>query len=139
MDSALHHALMVGGKFRPAVECMFATQVMYFNERMKAGEMRKVGILLKEALAHAEVASLMTAEATSERWSKAVMQRFELDNLHLSTRLSNGAQNQLEHAIQMLSAAGGKHRRTRPGRVNDGERELYHSFHGGSRARGRGA
>ena len=75
------------GGLRPAVHAAFASQVMYYHERYKAGEARDVNDKMRSALmerlrcAGAEVAS-----ETLMRWGERLKRRFDRDNLHLTSR-----------------------------------------------------
>ena len=46
-----HPKLLIGGRFRPAVEASFATLIMYWEERKKAKEMLQVQTDLEYAIA----------------------------------------------------------------------------------------
>jgi len=55
---------MVKGSLRPVVRASFASIVMYFKERLRAGEMRPVQIKMKEAVVKARVATAKNVEET---------------------------------------------------------------------------
>ena len=78
---------MVNGSLRPAVQAAFASLVMYFKERLAAGEMHPVQIKMKEAVVKAQAATYENVEHTWERWGAAVRRKFDVDNIGLTAKV----------------------------------------------------
>lgn len=99
----------IGGSLRKAVYAAFASQVMYFEERNTAGEMRSVAVKMKNAIASPKhgVCSVVDVEATIARWGRAVKAKFDVDNLHLTAKASHGAMAVFVQAIKDLAAQVG--------------------------------
>ena len=53
MDSASHPSFKVGGRLRPMVRTALASLLMYYSERVEAGEAREVRIRMKQVPYHA--------------------------------------------------------------------------------------
>ena len=82
---------------------MFAVQIMYYDERCLAGEMREVTIRQREAVCQAlrrlrcvcggrckcEM-SLSDAHRHLRDWSRLLLTRFRVDNLHLTHSTTAG-------------------------------------------------
>ena len=87
LDSSSPPQYMLNGSLRPVLQAAFASIVMYFKERMRAGEMRPVQIKMKEAVVRARVATAEDAEGTLERWGAAVRRKFDVDNIGLNAKV----------------------------------------------------
>jgi hypothetical protein len=84
---------MVMGSLRRAVQTAFATLVMYFQERLHAGEMRDVQIKMKQAVVYAGVATPANVEKTLEMWGVVVRRKFDIDNLVLTAKAGRCTQH----------------------------------------------
>jgi hypothetical protein len=78
---------MVKGPLRPVVQAAFASLVMYFEERLHAGEMRPVQIKLKDAAVKAQAACAANVETTLMMWGAAVRRKFDVENISLTAKV----------------------------------------------------
>ncbi|KAK3245472.1 hypothetical protein CYMTET_44962 [Cymbomonas tetramitiformis] len=88
LDNATNPAHWKGGELRPLLHAAFASGVMYFEERTKAGEMPRVQVVLMEAV-HSSGVEGGDARSTLIEWGNMIRAKFTIDNLHLT---SNGPQ-----------------------------------------------
>eukprot|EP00740_Mantoniella_antarctica_P023630 CAMPEP_0198702236 /NCGR_PEP_ID=MMETSP1468-20131203/388643_1 /TAXON_ID=1461545 /ORGANISM="Mantoniella sp, Strain CCMP1436" /LENGTH=732 /DNA_ID=CAMNT_0044460743 /DNA_START=2655 /DNA_END=4853 /DNA_ORIENTATION=+ len=103
-DSAANPKMHVGGGLRPAIEASFAMGVMYYPERMKAGEMGEVNRKLRDVVM--KVGKYGGAEAAHQalcRWAPHLQGQFNQDNLHLTSRDSLEG---MEAVVNGITAVG---------------------------------
>lgn len=102
-DTASPIMLLKGGAMRPAVHAAFATMIMYYGERQQAHEMRAVHKVLYTALAakkftghHGDQHQLLM------RWGQVIKERFDMDNLHLTSLADHDGAAQLAAGMKQL-------------------------------------
>jgi hypothetical protein len=79
--------LVRGGALRQLVLAALATQVMYYTERVKTQGMSDVLSRMREVVQHLNLApTLLDAHELLGRWSGMVKDRFDKDNLHMTSR-----------------------------------------------------
>ena len=94
--------LLQGGPCRKMIHATLATLVMYYQDRCKANEASTVLAQMRDS--YAKLASKTDDPHTIfVKWGAAIRKRFDLDNLHLTTRQAHGELEQLVGAIHTLS------------------------------------
>jgi len=104
-----------GGKLWDFVLWMFATQLMYYRERIdtlkigeKKGEMKAVLIKIEEVMAHKDGYDLgANTRATLLRWSDIISDKFRLDNLSIMEQQGHGQNTQMVTAMQSIAQTVG--------------------------------
>ena len=95
--------LVRGGALRPLVLAALATQVMYYTERVKAESMYDVHNKMRGVVMHLKLApTLLEAHDLLGRWSALVKERFNMDNLHMTTRASDTGYQPLVNEMRKL-------------------------------------
>lgn len=95
---------------RPAVEAAFASQVMYYEERVKEGECHDVSLRMQSVLVRLILASgLIAAHDTLCAWGKCLRAQFYRDNRGLVMKEKAGLSaqvtvilNKLQEEVKML-------------------------------------
>ena len=96
-------SLQVGGSLRPAVHAAFSSQVMYYEERVLAGECEDVARKLRNTLIARKLASAdQTAHDTLCRWGVLLREQFDRDNRHLTMQEKGGLSEQLPVILNKL-------------------------------------
>ena len=93
----------IGCPLRPMIHATFATLVMYYEERFKAGEMETVLRQMRDSY-NAMAAPTDDVHAVLIEWGKAVKAQFDVDNLHLTGRLDHGGSEQVVTSVKQLAA-----------------------------------
>jgi hypothetical protein len=114
IDSSSPPQLIMGGCLRPAVHAALATQIMYYEQRFDAGEMRVMQTRLRNVWSQyfrpgggtvaGDASSGMggLAHATLITWGVLIRNAFDLGNLHLTTRASADGSAQVVGAVTGL-------------------------------------
>jgi len=107
IDSASPSTFKASGALRPALEQAVATMIMYYDEREKAHEMSSV--LTRMRTVYVDVfldgrngRAPRDAHDVLVAWGCKIRTKFDLDNLHLTSRALAGDQERLVHAIMLL-------------------------------------
>ena len=109
LDNATPPMLWRNGSLRPMVEAAFASTIMYFDARKRAGEMTYVLGAMIDTLVELRLVE-GDAPSTLSRWGAAIKTQFDLDNLHLTARTTDSSSVQLVAALQGLGrTVGGLH------------------------------
>ena len=96
-------SLRVGGSLRPAVHAAFSSQVMYYEERVRAGECEDVARMLRNTLIARKLACAeQAAHDTLCRWGVLLREQFDRDNRHLNMREQGGLSEQLPVILNKL-------------------------------------
>ena len=85
IDGTSPPTLNVGGALRHAVSAALATSIMYYGERVAAGEMPTLHGKLRAVVLKYKVAEGNDAHGTLVRWGGLLRAQFDLDNLKLTT------------------------------------------------------
>lgn len=106
IDNSVAPVLHQGGKLRPALRCSFATLIMYYGQRLHAGEMNIVLFAMDSAYRTHAMPQLecMQGEAryTFLAWGEEIRSRFMVDNLHLNGKESgSGTERIVETVVQL--------------------------------------
>ena len=96
--------LQVGGRLRQAVRAAFASQVMYYEERVKARECSDVLKAMREVLVRVHLVGPdpTAAHGTLIRWGKLLRVRFDTVNMSLTMRETASQQEQTVLALTKL-------------------------------------
>ena len=106
LDSASPPKLWVGGELRPAMSACLATLIMYYGERVDAGEMTEVGRQLRDVIMRGHFAhDAASADETLRRWGRHVFNSFEKDNLHLLAKSTESGTDRVVHVVTQLNEA----------------------------------
>jgi len=106
VDSCSNPRLQAEGDLRPLLKAAFATQVMYYEERVANGESYLVCKLLEELVfKHKFFASENEAKAGLVKWGASIRQRFVSDNLPLTAKQEHGGFAQVISAVQQQGPA----------------------------------
>ena len=98
-------SLRTGGSLRPAVHAAFASQVMYYEERVRAGECDDVARKLRKLLVQRKLASAdQAAHDTLCRWGVLLRDQFDRDNRRLTMREQAGLSEQMAVILNKLEA-----------------------------------
>jgi hypothetical protein len=99
--------LHIGGPMRPMMHAMFATMIMYYHERFKAGEMTVVLQMMRDSYV-AMAAPSDNVHDVLIGWGDAIKVKFNVDNLHLTKRLEHDGSAQMVAAISGLAETMGR-------------------------------
>ena len=105
-------SLRKGERLRPAVEAAFASQVMYYEERVKEGECHDVSLRMQKVLVQLMLASgRPAAHDTLCMWGKLLRAQFDRDNRRLVMKEKAGLSaqvtvilNKLQEEVETLRA-----------------------------------
>ena len=95
--------LLLDGHMRPMVHAMFATLLMYYNERFKEHEMDKVSAAMRDAMAK-QLGSKVDVHQQILEWGAIILKRFISDNLHLTQRQGATDMSPLLSVLQNLNS-----------------------------------
>ena len=96
-------SLRVGGSFQPAVHAAFSSRVMYYEERVRAGECEDLARKLRNTLIACKLACAeQAAHDTLCRWGVLLREQFDRDNRHLTMREQGGLSEQLAVILNKL-------------------------------------
>lgn len=104
IDSASSPMLKKNGHLRPMVQAAFASLVLYFEERDKAGEAHAVRVQMCEALQAVGLTRDGAAPVVLRQWGVEIRRQFDIDNLALKVRSESPDLIQLVTALQQQLA-----------------------------------
>jgi GGDEF domain-containing protein len=104
LDDASPPAFRVGGTLYPLVRHAFATQLMYYPERVEAREMTIATTRLRGLYAAEYRCGHPAAHAMLVEWSGLIRGKFDRDNLHLTARQEATGSAQVVAAITGLGS-----------------------------------
>lgn len=104
LDSASPPCFHVGGKLRPAVRSMFATAIMYFQERKEAGELMVMRNKMRAVVQRSLCVGQGEAEAQILRWGASIKLKFKADNLRLTLQTAACDMTPVTAAVAELSS-----------------------------------
>jgi hypothetical protein len=122
LDSATPPMLHRNGDLRPAVHAAFATMIMYYNERTRAGEMREVHIKLHTSLR--KFGSDIDLPAMIISWGSLIRNQFRSDNIRLTSWQEHESGDQMATAITQLSQTLLSYKASMEQRLHSVENEL---------------
>jgi hypothetical protein len=79
--------LLIGGELRPMMRAIMATLLMYYEQRCLAEEMNTVSKAMRAAYKASIAAPYEDPHAKLIEWGTHIKARFDVDNLHLTSRL----------------------------------------------------
>lgn len=100
LDSASPPTILQGGRLRQALEAAFATAIMYYPERIAAGEMEMVQAQLRSSVISIPGVTLMNVTPTLINWAALIKAQFNQDNLGLTTRQGHPEVDKLVAVVQ---------------------------------------
>ncbi|KAJ1448010.1 hypothetical protein M885DRAFT_623834, partial [Pelagophyceae sp. CCMP2097] len=104
LDDAIPPAFRVGGTLYPLVRHAFATQLMYYPERVEAREMTIATTRLRGLYAAEYRCGHPAAHAMLVEWSGLIRGKFDRDNLHFTARQEATGSAQVVAAITGLGS-----------------------------------
>ena len=103
-DDSTLKKLRIGGELRPLMHVTLATMIMYYEERFEAKEMHQVLGFMRDAY-FAIAAPGANSHFKLIEWARAIRFQFDVDNLHLTSRLGAHGLDQMIHNIKQLASA----------------------------------
>jgi hypothetical protein len=97
--------LLVGGDLRPLMHATLATMLMYYHERFLAQEMHSVLTCMRAAFSATIGAPGEDAHAKLVEWGVAIKTRFDVDNLHLTSKEGSSGNEKVVQAVKQLGSA----------------------------------
>ena len=96
-DHGTPPALKVGGALRPAIHVVFATMIMYYVERREEKLAVNVTRSIERAVHAIPLVGYVTLDVVQRLtfWSTKIKEKFDRDNLHLTTRQSDDGWKQV--------------------------------------------
>ena len=104
--------LLQGGTVRSAVKAAFASLLMYYEERLNAGEMRDVNFRIRSVITEEYVCSGAATNSGAHdlivNWGKTIRSQFQADNLRLTSRPTDSGSDKVAQAISDMAKSLGQ-------------------------------
>ena len=107
-DSESPPTFLSRGSLRPMVEACAAALIMYYDERMRANEMRPIldhvcNTVAQEIAPGHPLHGHGIANTQLVQWGVVIRAKFVADNLHLTSRAASGGVDMMVQAVEQLS------------------------------------